>query len=145
MKKKIWKTLAIVLVVIQFIPYSIKNEERDPAADLFTVESASPAITSLLKSACYDCHSQEASKPWYAYVAPVKFWVNLHTRGGRQHMDFSKWGTLSAEKRNHKLEECIEMIQDKKMPLNSYAWMHKEAQLSEDQRTQLVAFFNGLK
>ena len=145
MKKKFWRALVIVLIVIQFIPYSIKNEERDAAADFFTVESVNPSMSSLVRSACYDCHSQEARKPWYANVAPVKFWVNLHVRGGRQHMDFSKWGALTAKKKSHILEECIEKVKSKEMPLNSYTLMHKEAQLTDDQRTQLVAFFDGLK
>ena len=41
---------------------------------------------------------------------------------------------------NHKLEEVIEMVEEKEMPLSSYTnfGLHKEAKLSDDQRIVLT-------
>ncbi len=143
MKNKTVWIILILLVVIQFIPYGIKNEERDPQTDFFTVEQADEATIDLIRAACYDCHSQEARKPWYAYVAPVKFWVNKHVRGARMHIDFSDWKSYEANDRRHIIEECVEMIKEEEMPLNSYTWMHPEAQLTEEQRIELIQFFKS--
>ena len=33
---------------------------------------------------------------------------------------------------HHKIEELIEMVEEKEMPLNSYTWTHAEANLSEE-------------
>ena len=144
MKKKIWWIVLAILVLIQLIPYSIKNEAVDPKNDFFANVEADQATIDLVHAACYDCHSQEAKKPWYAYVAPVKFWVNLHVRGARQHLDFSNWAQLDAKKKAHKMEECGEMIGKGEMPLSSYRLMHAEAKLTDAQRKKLIAFFEGL-
>jgi hypothetical protein len=145
MKKIVWWIILAILVLIQFIPYGITNEAHDAENDFFAHVSADPAMVDLVHAACYDCHSQEAKKPWYAYVAPVKFWVNLHVRGARQHVDFSNWGQLSADKKSHKMDECAEMVGNGEMPLKSYTLMHSEARLSDDQRQELIAFFERLK
>jgi hypothetical protein len=41
---------------------------------------------------------------------------------------------------NHKLEETIEMVKEKEMPLESYTYLglHKEANLTDDQRDAIV-------
>jgi hypothetical protein len=37
------------------------------------------------------------------------------------------------------------MVKEAEMPLNSYTWTHADARLSDSQRQQLIAFFNGLR
>ncbi len=43
---------------------------------------------------------------------------------------------------NHKFEETIEMVEEKEMPLPSYTnfGLHKEANLSEDQRQKIIVW-----
>ena len=36
------------------------------------------------------------------------------------------------------MEEVIEMIENKEMPLNSYTWIHREADITDEQRTALI-------
>ena len=60
-------------------------------------------------------------------------------------MNFSIWGTYSEKRKNHKLEECIEMIEEGEMPISSYTLMHGEAKLTDSQKLQLVEFFKALK
>ncbi|WP_425597934.1 heme-binding domain-containing protein, partial [Zunongwangia profunda] len=45
---------------------------------------------------------------------------------------------LSAEKKAHKVEEIGEEIENNKMPLDSYVWLHKEAKLTEAQKQLLL-------
>ena len=67
-------TLALVvigivgLVVIQFVPVERPNPPvlREPNWD-------SPETRALAQRACFDCHSNETTWPWYSQVAPVSW------------------------------------------------------------------------
>jgi hypothetical protein len=71
-------------------------------------------------------------------VAPVSFFVASHVEEGREHLNFSTWGQDDAERRDHKLEELIEMVEEGEMPLRSYTLGHPEARLTDAQRRLLM-------
>jgi len=145
MKKKIILAVAVVLVAIQFVP-AIPETGPEPRETSLLVREDIPAeIKSILAEACADCHSQGVSWPWYAHVAPVSFFVGHHVKEGREHFNLSEWGNYDAEKKAHKIEELEEMVSEKEMPLESYTWMHRDAQLSDTQRETLIAYFKGLE
>ncbi|MFN0016115.1 MAG: heme-binding domain-containing protein, partial [Saprospiraceae bacterium] len=89
MKKKILIALAIVLLVIQFFRPDRSVPTVDPAQDIRQVLQPPSDITTILKSACYDCHSYETRYPWYAQIAPVSWWLSGHVKGGREHLNFN--------------------------------------------------------
>jgi hypothetical protein len=66
--------------------------------------------------------------------------MQSHINGGKKHLNFSEWHNYSLDKKAHKLEECVEMVEEKFMPLKSYTWMHPEAKLSDEDRIALIAF-----
>lgn len=144
MKKKILLGLLVILVLIQFIPYHIVNEPVKPEFDFFSNVEAPADVKGLVRDACYDCHSHKSKTPWYGNVAPVKFWLNKHVRGGRQNLDFSNWFVLSPDEKRHALEECVEVLEDREMPLNSYTWLHPEAQLTDQEYLNLIEYFTEL-
>lgn len=139
--KRILLGLIAVLVIIQFFRIDKTNPPLDPPNDFINVQNPPQQIAKLLKDACYDCHSHESKYPWYTNVAPVSWWVKSHINEGREHLNFSTWGTYPLKKRAHKLEECYEEVEEKHMPLKSYTWAHPEARLTEDQRATLVSWF----
>lgn len=144
--KKILIVIVVVLTAIQFIPVDFSNPARVPEDDFFYINEASAEVQSLVRSACYDCHSNETVYPSYAKISPINFWLKHHINEGREELNFSNWASyVSMNKANHKLDECAELIQNKKMPLKSYAWMHEEAKLTDAQRILLVNYFNSLK
>ena len=150
MKKKLTlKNIAIFLVflflVIQSIRIDKTAEPLNPATDFITLTSANAEVANTLKIACYDCHSNQPTYPWYTNIAPVSWWIKHHINEGSQHLNFSIWGTYSEKRKNHKLEECIEMIEEGEMPISSYTLMHGEAKLTDAQKLQLVEFFKALK
>jgi hypothetical protein len=49
------------------------------------------------------------------------------------------------KKKDHKLDELIEELEEESMPLASYTWTHKEAQLSENQVQTLVDWANSIR
>ena len=143
--KNISIALIFILLMIQSIQIDKTIEPVNPTTDFISVTAANTEVAGLLKTACYDCHSNQPTYPWYTNMAPVSWWIKHHINEGSQHLNFSIWGTYSEKRKNHKLEECIEMIEEGEMPMYSYTLMHKEAKLADSQKLQLVQFFKALK
>ena len=136
--------LLIILVVIQFIPSGFQNNSYDAEDDFFEHYLAPAEVKTMIRNSCYDCHSQETVNPWYNKVAPVKFWITNHIESGRGKLDFNNWGTYTKKQQDHKIQECIDIIGKGWMPLGSYEMMHKEARLSDEDRKQMIEFFERL-
>lgn len=151
MKKKYFtkKNIAIFLVflflAIQSIRIDKTTEPVNPVTDFISVTSANTEVAGMLKTACYDCHSNQPTYPWYTNIAPVSWWIKHHIDEGSHHLNFSIWGTYSEKRKNHKLDECVEMVEEGEMPMSSYTLMHGEAKLTDAQKQQLVEFFKSLK
>jgi hypothetical protein len=138
--KKLLKTVLIfallALVVIQFIRPD-KNEEGYEGVSYFENETKpSPIVAGILKENCYDCHSNQTNYPWYAEIAPVNYWLADHVNDGKKHFNVSAWNDYSIKKKEHKLEELLEMVEEGEMPLDYYTWLH--GNLSEDDTTLLL-------
>tara|TARA_B100000497_G_scaffold118054_1_gene143944 strand:- start:417 stop:890 length:474 start_codon:yes stop_codon:yes gene_type:complete len=113
-----------VLVVIQFIKPE-KNTDGYQSVALFEQEIVpTKEIASIFKNNCYDCHSDQTNYPWYNNIAPINFWLEEHIADGKRHFNVSTWDTYSARKKDHKLEELIEYVEQGEMPLDSYTWLH---------------------
>ncbi|WP_343486022.1 heme-binding domain-containing protein [Allomuricauda sp. d1] len=133
-----WVAL-IALVVIQFIRPDKNITENTDYVAAFEAETApSVEVKQLLETTCYDCHSDNTTYPWYNNVAPVSFWMAHHVEEGKEHLDFSDWANYSAKKKDHKLEELIEEVEEGEMPLKEYTWTHGEAKLTEAQKKLLM-------
>lgn len=143
MKKKVLLVLLLILIVIQFIP-TLPESTPEPQSSFLVRDDIPADVQSILKSACNDCHSNTVNWPWYSYVAPVSFWIGHHVEEGREHFNLSEWENYEPKRKAHKIEELVEMVKEKEMPLDSYTWMHSEAKLSEDQRTALINYFESL-
>jgi len=137
--------LVAVVVVAQFFQPDRTVQANDPEHDLITVTQPVAEVRELLHSACYDCHSDRTTYPWYSYITPLNFWMQDHIDEGRAEFDMSSWGRRRAKWQRHKAEESVEMINEGEMPLPSYTWVHGEARLNTAQRSALAAFFERLK
>jgi hypothetical protein len=150
MKKKFTlKNIAIVLLFLLLVIQSIRidktTEPVNPTTDFISLTSANADVANTLKTACYDCHSNQPTYPWYTNIAPVSWWIKHHIDEGSHHLNFSVWGTYKDKRKSHKLEECIEMVEEGEMPMTSYTLMHGDAKLSDAQKLQLVEFFKAIK
>ncbi|SFR31198.1 Haem-binding domain-containing protein [Robiginitalea myxolifaciens] len=138
--KKIGWTLLIALVAIQFYRPELNTAEPGHL-DVFLEETNPPEeVREILSGACYDCHSNQTTYPWYSQVAPVSYWLADHIDHGKGNLNFSEWSGYPADRKDHKLEEIVEEVKSGEMPLNSYTWAHSEARLSETERQALVAW-----
>lgn len=122
---RIFLILALIaLVVIQFIRPE-KNLGGYESVAAFEAETKpSDEVAGILKTNCYDCHSNHTNYPWYAAIQPVRFWLEDHIKHGTGHLNVSEWEGYSVKKKEHKLEEVIEMVKKDEMPLPSYTWTH---------------------
>jgi len=138
MKKKILYGFIALLIIIQFFRIDKTNPEIIAENDFIIANKAPEEIATLLKNSCYDCHSNESKYPWYSNVAPISWLVKNHINEAREELNFSEWGTFDAKRKGHKLEEAIEHLEEGEMPLKSYTWLHDEAKLTVEQKTQLM-------
>ncbi len=141
MIKKILIGLVAILVIIQFFRIDKTNPEVIAENDFINMVQPDENIQAILKTSCYDCHSNETKYPWYTNIAPISWWVKDHINDGRKHLNFSEWGTYKEKKQKHKLEECFEEVEEGEMPMESYLIVHGEAELNTEQKEELVTWF----
>lgn len=144
MIRKILLILLAVLVVIQFI-HPKKNKAEGPQPHSIGNTFNMPGdVKTIMDKACNDCHSNNTKYPWYAHIQPVHWWLNNHINEGKQHINYDEYTNHALRYQYHKMEETIDMIKKGEMPLNSYTWIHKDAKLSEAEKTKIINWANSI-
>ncbi|AXT50772.1 cytochrome C [Aquimarina sp. BL5] len=129
--KKVGLLLLLVVVIMQFIRPD-KNESGYESVAYFENETKPTSqVKEILKNNCYDCHSNQTIYPWYAEIVPVSYWLDHHVEEGREHFNMSDWEQYSDKKKDHKLDELIEEVEEGEMPLSSYTWIHGDLEKEE--------------
>ena len=128
---------ALRVLVAQRVARALRRGERHvhvgAGADQIIVD-----VLLVLKTACYDCHSNNTVYPWYNTIQPIAWWLNRHVVEGKQHLDFSDIGNYTAKKAKHKLDEVAEVLEKDEMPLFSYTIIHRNAKLNDAQKQLLI-------
>lgn len=138
MFRKILLVLLVAFIIIQFIhPKKNKAEGAQPnaIANVFTVPAD---VKSIMAKACNDCHTNNTRYPWYAKIQPVHWWLNNHVKEGKEHVNYDEYTNKSLRYQYHKMEETIEMVKEGHMPLKSYLWIHKDAKLTEEEKSKIT-------
>lgn len=144
MLKKIALFLLAAFVIIQFFRPARNITTTASPNEISNKYAVSASVQGILKTSCYDCHSNNTVYPWYANIQPVAWWLADHVNEGKKELNFSEFSTYSPKKAHHKLEEVIEMVKEDEMPLKSYRIIHQNASLSEPQKLELSAWADGL-
>jgi hypothetical protein len=144
MVKKILLGLLAIFIISQFFPANLPEVIQDNPADLLLNNDVPKEIGDMLKTTCYDCHSNETVYPWYSYVSPVKFLVSKDTRKGRKHLNFSEWENYSIEDKLEVLDEISEEVEEGEMPMKIYPIVHPDAKLSDVDREVLISWAEDL-
>lgn len=146
---KIIKTIGLILLVVLILGQFFgpdRNEGDITSVDAFFTDTNPPEDVKLvLKNACLDCHSDFTRYPWYNTITPVNYWLAEHIADGKKHLNISKWNDYSDKKKDHKMEELIEMVEEKEMPLPSYTWTHGDAKLSQAQIDALISWAENVR
>jgi hypothetical protein len=139
--KRVLPPLLVVGLAMQFFGSARTNPASDPSGDVRRTVSVPPDADAMLTRACRNCHSNDTKWPWYAYVAPVSWFVVGHVNQGREHMNLSQWPDLPEDAADL-LGTLCEEVREGRMPLPSYTWVHGEARLSDAERTRLCDWAN---
>lgn len=139
--KKILIVILVAFIIIQFFPIDKKNPPVNTGMDFLNIKNTPENIAQVVKTSCYDCHSNETKYPWYSSIAPSSWFLKNHINEGRKHLNFSTFAMYEPKRQIHKMEECIEMIEKKEMPLESYYLGHQDAKLTDEQRQMLIKYF----
>lgn len=133
--RKLLLAAAGLLLAIQVVPV----ERTNPPVE---APVAAPAeVASILRRACFDCHSHETIWPPQAYLAPVSWLVSHDVSEGREELNFSRWTRVDLKRVAKKLPKEVE---EKEMPPWFYVVAHPEARLSDADRAVLAAWGRGL-
>ena len=147
--KKALKIAVIVLILLFVIAQFVRPDRSAPPIDNAQVLESNavvPAdVKAILQRSCADCHSNATSYPWYSNISPASWWLQSHINDGRHELNFSEWATYSPKKRNKKMEEVCEQVTSREMPLPSYLWIHRDAQMSDDEIKVLCSWTEAVR
>ena len=134
----------IVIALIQFIPVNRVNKPVDQKVNFINVFATPGNVQAILKKACYDCHSNETIYPDYAYVAPFSWIIKNHINEGREHLNFSEWGTFNKDLKKGMLENSARTLKDYSMPMPAYITKHPAANITKAERVLLSNYFEEI-
>ena len=79
---------AVVLFgLIQLVPYGRNHTNPPVGTEPNWISDQARAVT---VRACYDCHSNETTWPWYSNVAPISWLIQRDVEEGRGIINFSE-------------------------------------------------------
>jgi hypothetical protein len=118
--KKILLVILVTIIAIQFIQPARNKSGQVLPTDISKVYNIPNQIQSVLKNACYDCHSNNTNYPWYSNIQPGGWWLASHIRKGKEELNFSEFGDYSSRKQRSKLNSIAKTVEDGTMPFPSY-------------------------
>jgi heme-binding protein len=133
----------VAFIGAQFFRPDRSNPPSTPGASLLT--KATPEVAAILNRACRDCHSSETRWPWYTNVSPTSWLVANHVHHGRDHFNYSQWTSIDEDDQDKLLGAMCSLTERRRMPLPSYLWMHRGAQLSPADVKTLCAWSEKMR
>ncbi|WP_035348218.1 heme-binding domain-containing protein [Edaphobacter aggregans] len=134
----LWLAAALFALFIAFQLVQPRLVNPPVTAEL----AAPPEVKRILKTSCYNCHSNETQLLWYDRIAPASWLVASDVYQARKHLNFSEIGKLPAAQQKAALYEAVNMIQLGAMPLPSYTMLHPQAHVSFGDLAVLKNYLN---
>ncbi|MBP7954485.1 MAG: heme-binding domain-containing protein [Parabacteroides sp.] len=142
--KLIFMVLLVVVLLMQ-LARPQKNTAAVPAGKAFIdTFKVNEQVNAILAVSCYDCHSNNTNYPWYSEIQPMAWLMEKHIIDGKEKLNFDDLPPYGSRKFNSKVSQITKQIEQGKMPLDSYLWMHKGARLNTEDKKLLIDYFNSL-
>lgn len=132
--KKILLVLLLVFIAMQFIRPA-RNIGQVGQADIANRLMVPGSVEGILKTSCYDCHSNKTCYPWYANIQPMGWVLANHIKDGKDDLNFNEFGTYTKRRQISKLKAIGSSVKEGTMPLPSYTLLHQDAILSKEEKT----------
>jgi Haem-binding domain len=125
-----------LFALMQLVPYGRTHSNpaviQEPPWD-------SPRTRELAVRACFNCHSNQTTWPWYANVAPLSWVVQFDVDVARSVVNFSEWN------RTYELAPSSGLsVMTGNMPTLKYRMAHREANLTEQETLDLARGLNAM-
>jgi hypothetical protein len=127
----------VAFVGLQFIRPPLANPPV--LADL----QAPDQVKQILRTSCYNCHSNETKLPWFDQIVPAYWLVVSDVNSGREHMNFSNFNAMPVGQQRGFLYESVTQMQLGAMPPRKYTLIHPEAVVTPQQLTILKDYLNS--
>ncbi len=137
--------LVAVFAGIQFIPVNLNRNSTVSREDLILYLHAPDRVAELLKTSCYDCHSNNTTYPWYNKIQPVGYLLEGHIEKAKKELNLNHFNSYSKRKQKSKLKSMISQIEKDEMPPTTYKLMHPNAVISERDKMILIQWLEKLK
>ena len=133
MVRKLLIILLVIFLSIQFIRPPRNNGVADSSTDISHYVQIPDNVKDILRTSCYDCHSNHTVYPWYVNINPVGLWLKYHIDDGKRAINFSDLSGFSKKKLDHRMKDIAETVDKKEMPLTSYTFIHRKTILDSVQ------------
>ena len=144
MVKKVLIGLLILVVIMQLLQPTRNISEGISENDITKMYAIPADVQIVFEQKCYDCHSNNTRYPWYIHIQPIGWWMASHIKKAKDDLNFSEFKTYSQKQLTHKLEEVSEVVNEGEMPLRSYIWLHKEAEVTPTEKTAINDWVNSI-
>ena len=144
-KKILFIGLIIFLLIQLYQPARNISFEQDITANFTKVYNVPKNVEIILRTSCYDCHSNNTYYPWYSYIQPARFFMERHIKEGKEELNFNEFGNYSKRRQNSKLKAISKEIESNEMPLSSYTLIHKNAILTASQKKKVLDWINKIE
>ncbi len=124
--------LAVSLLCAVFVGLQFIRPEL-PEAPITGDLNAPEPVKQILRTACYNCHSNETHVPWFDRIVPAYWVVVKDVKQGRQKLNFSAFDGLPAARQRGALFEAVNQIQLGAMPPKNYEIVHPESRIAPQQ------------
>lgn len=143
--KKILLGLLVIVVLIQFVQPARNKSGQAMPNDISKTVAMPSNVQGILKKACYDCHSNNTEYPWYTHVQPLHWFMDNHIRSGKAELNFNEFGSYAPRRQQNKLRSIENSLKDGTMPLSSYTLIHRNAILTEAEKSLLMKWVQNSK
>src|SRR5579871_2879029 len=115
--------LVVIFVLIQFLRPA-RNLSNNNTNAISTKYRVPDSVDQILKTSCYDCHSNYTVYPWYTNIQPVGWWLTHHINEGKEHLNFSEFASYRIGRQYHSLQGITKLVKKDEMPISSYTLIH---------------------
>jgi len=115
-------------ILIQFLPYG--HDHTNPSVN-GEPQWDSQQTRDLVTRACYDCHSNQTTWPWYSNIAPVSWLIQHDVEEGRSRLNFTTGN-------QREVDNVARQVQSGAMPQWYYTLLHPTANLTPDEKQALI-------
>ncbi|KAB8155004.1 cytochrome P460 [Kordia sp. TARA_039_SRF] len=141
MKKLLTGIILIVTIII--IGYQFIEVVPNPEVTSDFTE-ATTEVRKILRTSCYDCHSNETKISFYNKFPFVAEMVRKDVTKARAKLNFSEWDKYSEKEKKTILYNVLTKIKKNIMPPKSYSFIHREAEIDKKELAILETYIKGL-